>query len=281
MNNRAKAFFAIAALLCLAPAANALAPYAQDFEGLVQSDPDALANDGWLVFGNVFGPDWSYWYGYGPFPAPNTGAAFCAIAAGEGGTEQGAQQLVVFSDYNNLNHADGAYIESNVFQEQTIVAADLNTNWDFDFEAKLGNLAGSTTALAFIKTLDPANGYMMTNFITANMTTTSTSWTGYTLSITIDPEPGGADPPDRLLEHRDALRGFGCVLRQHQLLQHDQRGHRGNELECSEVALLVDLACSIRGGPAWPGPRFSGRPGHLMSTTRWLSTKPAPRRRTM
>ncbi|MBM4118862.1 hypothetical protein FJ251_14230 [bacterium] len=186
MNIRAKAFFAIAALLCLAPAASALAPYAQDFEGLVQSDPNALGNDGWLVFGNVFGPDWSYWYGYGPYPAPNAGNAFCSIAAGEGGAEQGAQQLVVFSDYNNGNHNDGAHIESNVFQEQTIGAGDVGTTWNFDFDAKLGNLAGSTTALAFIKTLDPASGYAMTNFITADMTSTPASWTGYQLTITID-----------------------------------------------------------------------------------------------
>ena len=51
----------IIALLCLAPTAAFcdLAPYSQDFEGLDQADPAALSNDGWLIFANVFGPDWS------------------------------------------------------------------------------------------------------------------------------------------------------------------------------------------------------------------------------
>ena len=57
------------AFLCLAPTASwaDLAPYSQDFEGLVQSDPAALGNDEWKVFGNVFDGDWNYLYGYGVF----------------------------------------------------------------------------------------------------------------------------------------------------------------------------------------------------------------------
>jgi len=164
----------------------ALAPYGQDFEGLDQGDINALADDGWLVFANVFGPDWSYWYGYGPFPAPNDGAAFCAIVIGEGGPEQGEQQLSVYSDYNNPDHGEGAHIEANVFQEQVIDAEDVGHTWAFDFDAKMGNLEGETTALAFIKTLDPENGYQMTNFITEDMTTTPDTWTSYSLSILID-----------------------------------------------------------------------------------------------
>jgi hypothetical protein len=132
-------------------------PYAQDFEALDQANTDALANDGWLVFGNVFAPDGAYLYGYGPFPAPNDGFAFCAIAAGEGGPDQGDQQLVVFSDYNNTDHADGNLIESNVFQEQIIEAGDLGQTWMFTFDAKLGNIEGGSTALAFIKTIDSGN----------------------------------------------------------------------------------------------------------------------------
>ncbi len=187
MNNRVKAILAAGLLAGFAATAGAaLAPYSQDFEGLSQGDAGALAADGWLVFGNVFGPDWSYWYGYGPFPAPNDGAAFCAIAVGEGGAEQGAQQLVVFSDYNNANHADGAYIEANVFQEQIIEAGNVGETWTFEFQAKRGNIEGATTALAFIKTLDPANGFAMTNFITVDMTTIPESWAGYSASITID-----------------------------------------------------------------------------------------------
>ena len=188
MRKTALAVFAVLALVSLFPSASlALAPYSQDFEGLVQSDTAALANDGWLVFGNVFGPDWGYWYGYGPFGAPNDGAAFCAIVLGQGGAEQGAQQLSVFSDYNNVDHGNGAWIEANVFQEQMIEAGDVGLIGIFDFQAKMGNLEGTSTAAGFIKTLDPNNSYMTTNFITVDMTGIPATWGDYSLSLTIDP----------------------------------------------------------------------------------------------
>ncbi|MGD8395765.1 MAG: hypothetical protein PVF43_09850 [Candidatus Eiseniibacteriota bacterium] len=191
MNKHATAL-AVAALFCLASsAALALTPYSQDFEGLVQSDPDALANDGWLVFGNVFDPAWNYLYGYGPFGAPNTGEAFCAIAAGEGGPAQGAQQLVVFSDYLNVDHGNGNLIESNVFQEQMIGPGDVGNTYVFDFQAKLGDIAGASTAAAFIKTLDPGAGFITTNFITIDMTSIPVTWSDYSLSLEIDPSLDG------------------------------------------------------------------------------------------
>ena len=187
MKNKATALFAVVALVCMIPvAALAILPYSQDFEGLNQADTAALGNDGWLVFANVFGPDWAYWYGYGVFPAPNDGGGFCQIATGEGGGAQGAQQLVVFSDYNNVDHGNGAFIESLVFQEMVIGPGDVSETWVFEFDAKMGNLEGVSTALAFIKTLDPANGYAETNFITADMTAIPTTWGSFSLSIVID-----------------------------------------------------------------------------------------------
>ncbi|MBC8365903.1 hypothetical protein H8E52_00685 [bacterium] len=181
----------IAILACMIPTMSiALTPYSQDFESLVQSDLDALSNDGWLVYGNVFGYDWAWWYGYGAFPAPNDGAAFSAIASGEGGAEQGAQQLVVFSDYNNGNHVD-AWIESNVFQEQVVATEDIGEVWIFDFQAKLGNIEGTSTAAAFIKTLDPSNGWVTTNFLTVDMTSIPDTWADYSLFLAIDPSLDG------------------------------------------------------------------------------------------
>ena len=183
MLKRANAIFVIAVLFCMAPlAAHALTPYSQDFESLVKADTAALANDGWLVFGNVFFLDGSYNYGYGPFAAPNDGAAFCAIVDDQG---IGFQAMAVYSDYNNTAHPT-SIIESNVFQEQMVGAGDIGDTWTFDFQAKLGNLAGASTALAFIKTLDPNAGYAMTNFITADMTNISTDWGAYSLSIFVD-----------------------------------------------------------------------------------------------
>ena len=182
-----------AALLCLAPIASQadLSPFVQDFEGLDQADPNALTNDGWLVFANVFNADWSYAYGYGPFPAPNGGQGFSAIIPGPGdpnvgGPAQGAQQLSVYSDYNNSDHGIGRFIEANTFQEQIVGAADVGTTWKFSYDATRGNIGGGTTALAFFKTLDPNAGFALTNFITVDMTNVTTDWTSHQLSINID-----------------------------------------------------------------------------------------------
>lgn len=187
MNSRAASVLA-AALLTLAPASGraALSPYLQNLETLVASDPAALGNDGWLVYGNVFTPGLVYLYGYGPFPAPNAGTAFCAIDAGQGGAEQGLQQLSIYNDYNNADHANGNLVEANVYREQTVAAGDAGTTWVFDFDAKLGNLVAPSTAVAFIKTLDPAQGYALTNFITLDTTILPTTWGHYSLSIDVD-----------------------------------------------------------------------------------------------
>ena len=188
MKNRVAPVLAAGVLICLIPAAGlALTPYSQDFETLIQPDISALANDGWLVFGNVSDPVGTFLYGYGPFPAPNDGFGFCQIDLEEGGVEQGLQQLVVFSDYNNGDHALGNLIESNTFQEQVVDAADVGNIWTFEFQAKMGNLELASTAVAFIKTLDPSSGWALTNFITLDMTTISTEWGGYSIRIAIDP----------------------------------------------------------------------------------------------
>lgn len=175
--------------LCLAPATSRadLLDYGQSFEGMVLTDPVALGSDGWLVYGNVFNQQMVYQYGYGPFPAPNNPPpAFCALATGQGGPTQELNQLSVFSDYENTDHANLYWIESNVFQEQTVGAANVGQTWYYEFDAKYGDLAGATTALAFIKTLDPASGYALTNFLIRDMTSLPATWSRYSITITID-----------------------------------------------------------------------------------------------
>jgi hypothetical protein len=175
---------AAAVVICMVPVVGlAQAPYSQDFEALAPVD-GSLAADGWFVFGNVFDPGGGYLYGYGPFPAPNNIGNWCDIVTGQGGPSQGMQQLVVYSDYANGDQAVGNLIESNVFQEQTI-AVGATGMWTFTYDGKMGDLSGVSTALAFIKTLDPNNGYAMTNFITQDMTFTPLTWTGYSLSIDV------------------------------------------------------------------------------------------------
>ncbi len=108
--------------------APAVVEYQQDFEALDQMAGNALELDGWLVGANVLTgppPGGAFIYNYFAFPAPNGGAAFSAIAAGEGGAEQGSQQLSIYSDYNNADHGNGNTIEAIVFQERNIVAGDV------------------------------------------------------------------------------------------------------------------------------------------------------------
>ncbi len=164
----------------------AVTAYNQDFESLAPPSPGALLGDNWLVFANVYDPGGAYLYGYGPFPAPNDGAAFCAIATGQGGPSQGNQQLSVYSDYNNPDHGIGNLIETNVFQEQTIAAADAGKTVVFTFEAKYGNLEGASEAEAFIKTLDPSAGYATTNHVIIDMTTVPSTWGTYSIQLAID-----------------------------------------------------------------------------------------------
>jgi exo-beta-1,3-glucanase (GH17 family) len=167
--------------------------YEQDFELLApapQDQPTSLAEDGWQVGANVFGPDGTtFLYNYFAFPAPNGGAAFSAVATGEGGPDQGTQQLSIYNDYNNADQAAGNIIEAIVFQERTIVAADVGKTVSFTFDAKRGNIndpSGSSTALAFIKTIDPNAGFATTNFITQDTTNLPTTWGTFTVSLPID-----------------------------------------------------------------------------------------------
>jgi hypothetical protein len=189
MSSRTTTFLA-AAFLCLAPAAGwaQLSAYTQDFESLVQADPAALSNDGWVVYGNVFDPTHTiYYYGYGPFPAPNPGGGFSALVSGQGGPGQGNQQLSIYNDYNNGDHAVGNLIEANVYHEQTIGAGDVGNTVLFQFDAKHGAWSGgSTVAAAFLKTLNPAAGYVTTNFVTADMTSIPESWGTYSVVLPID-----------------------------------------------------------------------------------------------
>jgi hypothetical protein len=189
MHSRLTAILA-AVCLCVAAASSraALAPYTQNFETLVKTNPSALGNDGWLVYGNVYDPPSTLLYGYGPFPAPNGSGAFCAIDANQGGPLQGTQQLSVYSDYNNTGaHGAGQLVESIVYREQPISAGDVGTTWTFQFDAKLGNLASPSTANAFIKTIDPSANYATTNLIARDMTAIPTTWMTYAVSITVTP----------------------------------------------------------------------------------------------
>ena len=169
--------------------------YTQNFEGYNQASATTLGDDGWLGFANVFLADGTtFAYNYGVFPTPNGTGAFSNVATGEGGPTQGAQQLVVFNDYNNADHGNGSNnrIEANVFREWNIAASDVGTTVTFSFDAKRGDIAGASTAAAFIKILDPNAGFALTTFETVDTTAISTEWNRYSASTTIQANQVGS-----------------------------------------------------------------------------------------
>ncbi len=176
-----------------------LVTYTEDFESMNVSNPNALTNAGWLIFGNVYNAGGTFVYDYGPFGAPNgqPSGGFSDLATGEGGAAQGAIQLNTYNDYNNADHTNNPTwtIESNIFREQFIGTPDLGTTWRFSFDAKASATNGpappSTTA-AFIKVLDSVGGtFNLLAFKTFPTTNLPSTWGGGFVDIDIDPSWNG------------------------------------------------------------------------------------------
>ncbi|MEL7240639.1 MAG: thrombospondin type 3 repeat-containing protein, partial [Planctomycetota bacterium] len=132
----------------------------------------------------------TFLYNYGPFVAPNGSGGFSNVALGEGGADQGDQQLVTFSDYNNADHGVGNQIISVVFQEQTIAAGDADL-WFFEFDAKQGDLAAPSTALAVIRVLDPNNNFALTSEVTFDVTSLDPTWQRYSVGLGVSSDWAG------------------------------------------------------------------------------------------
>jgi hypothetical protein len=185
----------VVALLLAAPLTShaQLYAYSQDFESLAQAEPipgsnSALADDGWRFFVNVYNPDWSYAYQYGAFPAPNGLLGISAV--GFGGSVPGNQNMGVYSDYyNSAAHGSGQFVQTSVFQLQTIGSSDVGTTWNFQFDARRLNLVAPSTALAFIQTLDPSNG-QASSTVTVDMSAVPDSWGTYVLPFNVTAAAG-------------------------------------------------------------------------------------------
>jgi len=228
--------------------AGAVCDYEQDFEPPMvvgdppQSQPTSLADDGWLVGANVFGPDGTtFLYNYFAFPAPNGGAAFSAVVAGEGGAPQEAQQVSIYNDYNNQDHAAGNIIEAIVFQERAVLASEAGTTLSFTFDAKRGNINDpndplcpcDSTAEAFIQVLDSVGGsFALLASDVENTTNLPDTWDTFTISVPIDASLVG------------------------QLLQFGARS-RATNFEPSGV-FYDNMAVCADGGGGGPGPGPSG-----------------------
>lgn len=184
------------ATLATASSHAALTSYSQDFEGLDRTQATALGADGWKIFMNAFiGTSTTVDYGYGVFDAPNDIVApnISVISENVGGEPPvGTQGLVVFSDYNNAGeHSNGDNIEVNFFQEQTISALDVGQTYRFSFVSNKGDIGGNATAAAFIKTLDPNQGFAQTNIFTVDTGALPDGNFTNSIDITIDPALDG------------------------------------------------------------------------------------------
>ncbi len=173
-----------------------MTPYDQDFDGLDINDPDALSNEGWIIYANVFDSVGGFIYGYGTFPAPNPGIGFSAITDTQQAADQGTQSLVVYSDYNNGDHGNGNYIEASVFKEQTIETANIGETALFSFDYKksdfVGNGQGDAQMFAFIKVLDPSAGFATIRETRLDVTDSSIrNWENATLTMALDPGTDG------------------------------------------------------------------------------------------
>ena len=181
--------------------------YEQDFNSLDAQSATALSDVGWLASGNQFDSDGNFVGNFGTFPAPNATSDpgnifYSAVIQGQGGPAQEPQQLSVFNDYNCCGatggHSDPTApfetVEALVFQEpfnfdNRIPAELVGQTVTFVFEGKKDTsefgLGGNTTAVAFIKTLDPNANFATTNNVTLPTTNLPLQWTGFSLSLDI------------------------------------------------------------------------------------------------
>lgn len=207
----------LAASVCLVAAQTghaAVTSYSQDFDGLDAANSLALGlagGDQYKIFADVwFGPVGStFLYSYGVFSAPNGGAGFSAIAAGEGaGDPVTDQYLNIYSDYNNADQANGFTVNTSVFQEQTIDANDIGTSVTFSGTYKApssGGMGDSTSATGnvYVKTLDQNNGYATTNHLIVDTTLAGNSeWVDFSITL---------DLSDALLEGQLLQFGFNTT----------------------------------------------------------------------
>ena len=167
--------------------------YSQDFEGMTpaQGDPpNDLSDDGWLVGANVFDPTGTTEIGeYFAFPAPNGGPAFSAVVDGQGGTEQGNNQLSVYNDYNNPIHGDGSgnIIEAILFRPIGVIGAgDVGQTWTLSFEVKQGNQMPPSTSYAYIKVIESSANFADLAIDSFDTTAIGSGWTGGSVSLVID-----------------------------------------------------------------------------------------------
>lgn len=209
-----------------------LSSYSQDFEAMATAASNAgnadLSADGWQINGIAWLGDVddasTFQYFYGNFPANNAdGAQFSGIVDAQGGATQGNRHLNVFSDYNNADaHANAtSWVETRIFQEQTIGAPDVGQTYSLNFDYKRNfengtddfGPSGSTEAFAFVRVLDSIGG----SFATIEEQTFETTgaalsaWNNGTVNFTIDAAYDGQLLQFGMKTHAEDFNGSGVL----------------------------------------------------------------------
>lgn len=185
MSKLAKYILILLATTLVSGPAFAAINFSDDFESYPIFEGDASdLGGGWLLFANVF-TDYpgcsTYLYDYGGvYPAPN-GPFISNIVEGSTG-----RALNKFSDYNNGDHGGGLCIETNVFQERTLLSTDLG-DYAFTFDTEVpGALGTGVNTFGFVKLLDPNNDYNLDLYIKVSTVTAGAKFINVTLDETAE-----------------------------------------------------------------------------------------------
>jgi len=167
----------------------ALINYSQNFESLNAISSTALSDAGFVIYENSYNDQGltNQVSSAGANSGRNDYRGFAQIVTGEGNSAQGNQQLKVFSNYLSKNQKS-LYIDALTLQQQTIGTNDLGTTWTFSFDAKQGDITGTSSASAWIRTIDSGNTLAEDRLDTTSL---GLNWGSHAVSLYIDPSWNG------------------------------------------------------------------------------------------
>jgi len=179
------AAFSMASALSFAGVGNAaLMTYSENFESLNAISSSALSDAGFVIYENSYNDQGltDQINSAGPNSGRNDYRGFTQLVTGEGGSAQGNQQLKVFSNYLS-KHQKSLYVDALTLQQQTIGSTDLGSTWTFSFDAKQGDITGTSSASAWIRTID---GGSILGESLLDTTSLGFDWGSYSVSLYID-----------------------------------------------------------------------------------------------
>ena len=169
----------------------ALTNYSQNFESLSAISSTALSDAGFVIYENSYNDQGltNQVNSAGPMAGRNDYLGFAQIVTvtGQENSAQGNQQLKVHSNYSSKNQGS-LYVDALTLQQQTIGADNLGNTWSFSFDAKQGDITGSSSASAWIRVIDGGTT-LGENLL--DTTSLGFNWGSYALSLYIDPSWNG------------------------------------------------------------------------------------------